>query len=310
MSLLDRPLLIVSGKGGVGKTSVAAAIGLAAAKRGRRTLIVEVASQREIPALFGLPDTEEGETPLVPGLASISIDPSKALEEYLTLQLRVRAVAERLVESRAFGAVTAAAPGLRELVTLGKVWHLTRQQSRDGSPRYETIVVDAPATGQALALLEAPSRFSGIARVGRIHDESRQIAELITDRDRTAIVLVSLGEEMPVTETIEASRRLADRDLACELVALNGMYPQVMQEWEVEVLDRQAVNGAAGRAAIAAALSAQRRHLDQLAEGARLREGVSSPVVELPMLFEETLGLLPLSVLAEAVDRGFGDVHE
>ncbi len=308
MSLLERTLLIVSGKGGVGKTTVAAAIGLAAAKRGRRSLIVEVAARREIPRLFGSPDADGGEAPLVPNLTSISIDPSKALEEYLILQLRVRAVVERLAESRAFSTIAAAAPGLRELVTLGKIWHLASQQGRDGSPRYETIVVDAPATGQALALLEAPRRFSRIARVGRINDESRQIAELITDRERTAIVLVSRGEEMPVTEAIEATHQLARIDLSCDIVALNGMYPEVMQKSEADVLGRKEVDGGAGRAAVAAALSARRRRLDQLAEAARLRDAVGSPVVALPMLFEETLCLSPLSELATTVADAFDKV--
>lgn len=305
MSILDRRLIVVTGKGGVGRTAVASALGLAVARSGRRALVVEVAAQRQVAALFGAsPRDPFAETPLVPNLSGLSIDPQRALEEYLMLQLRVPALAQKLAESRAFGAIAAAAPGLREVVTLGKVWHLAEQLGRDGRPRYDVIVLDAPATGHGIGLLQAPRAFAEIARVGRVHDESRRIAAFVADPTRTAVVLVTRPEEMPVNETIDATRRLGDLDLAVGAVVVNGVYPDRFDEADLAALHRATPSGETGEAAIRAALSTATCARDQAAERARLAEIGVAPLVDLPFLFRAELDGEGIGTLAERLAAG------
>jgi anion-transporting ArsA/GET3 family ATPase len=286
MSLFDRRLIVVLGKGGVGKTTVTAAIALAAARSGRSALAVEVASQHRLARIFD-PDAEPdfSETPLQPGLTGLSIDPQRALEEYVALALRVRVLAERLAESKGLAYVASAAPGLRELVTLGKVWHLTEQKARDGSPRYDLVVLDAPATGHGIGLLRTPRQFADIARVGRINAEARAVSELIHDRSRTGLVLVTLPEEMPVSETADALDRLRAIELEADCVVVNGLYPTVLSEADGEAFRALRSLGPTGTVAAEAALSHLARQRQQRAELDRLAVTVDLPRVELPFLF-------------------------
>jgi anion-transporting ArsA/GET3 family ATPase len=285
VGLLERRLVVVLGKGGVGRTTVAAGLGLAAARRGRRALVVEVAGQRRLPRLFGADAQPDGaETPLLPGLTSLSIRPQRVLEEYLVLTLKVRAIAERLADSRAVGYLTAAAPGLRELVTLGKVWHLTEQTLRDGSPRYDLVVVDAPATGHGIGLLRTPRQYAEIARVGRIGDEARAVDALVADRRRTAIVLVTLAEEMPVNETIDALGRLREVGLEPDCAIVNAIEADLFSAADEEAIDGLPDLSGTAAVAVEAALSQIARRREQEAELARLSEGLDIPLVELPLL--------------------------
>lgn len=310
MSLLDRQLLVVTGKGGVGKTTVAAAIGLAAAWSGRRTLLVELASEAHLARLFGEDGTAGPgrEIPLYPGLAGLALEPQQALEEYLAMALRVRALAERLVESRAFGYLAAAAPGLRELVTLGKVWHLSEQRTRDGDRRHELIVVDAPATGHGLGLLRTPRAFLEIARVGRVHEESRAIAELVADPARTGIVLVTRAEEMPVNETLDAIERLRPLGLDAQALVVNALYPELVAAADREPLAALAPAGETARAAVRASLSHLARRENQEAELVRLAAATAVPRIELPFLFRAELDLDGISELAETLGPGLEGV--
>lgn len=310
MSLLDRQVLIVTGKGGVGKTAVAAAIGLAAAWSGRRALLVEIASEAHVAGLFGESGGAEPgkEVALHPNLTGLAIEPQQALEEYLTLALRVRALAERLADSRAFGYLTAAAPGLRELVTLGKIWHLTEQRTRDGERRHGLIVVDAPATGHGLALLRTPRAFLEIARAGRVHEESRAIAELVADQARTGIVLVTRAEEMPVSETLDTLERLRPLGLEARVLVVNALYPELVTGADRETLRTLVPAGETGQAAVRAARSHLARRDDQAGELGRLAAATSLPRVELPFLFRTGLDLDGISELAAALGPAFEEL--
>ena len=310
MSLLDRQVLIVTGKGGVGKTAVAAAVGLAAAWSGRRALLVEVASEAHVASLFGESESAEPgkEVALYPNLTGLAIEPQRALEEYLALALHVRVLAERLAESRAFGYLTAAAPGLRELVTLGKIWHLSEQRTRDGERRHGLIVVDAPATGHGLALLRTPRAFLEIARAGRVHEESRAIAELVADPARTGIVLVTRAEEMPVSETLDTLERLRPLGLDARVLVVNALYPELVTGADRERLRTLEPAGETARAAVRAARSHLARRDDQAGELARLAAAPALPRVELPFLFRAGLDLDGVSELATALGSAFEEI--
>jgi anion-transporting ArsA/GET3 family ATPase len=169
-TLLAADLVVVTGKGGAGKTTVAGALGLAAAALGRRVVVAEVAARDELSrALGGQATGPFVERVLADGLHHVSIDPQHAMEEYLVDQLPARALADVLVRSRLFTYLAAATPGLRELLTMGKVWELAQPERRTpGAAPYDLVVLDAPATGHGLALLDAPRTFADAARVGPI----------------------------------------------------------------------------------------------------------------------------------------------
>ncbi len=227
-SVLDGKLLVITGKGGVGKTTIAAAVGLLAARSGRRAIVVEVGEESQLPLLFGMAAPLPGvETRLQERLSSISIDPDRALLEWLQA-LGGRISGRVLASSNTFQYFAAAAPGAKELVTMVKIWQLTRggtRRSRAGG--YDLVVLDAPATGHALGMLSSPHTFGAIARVGPIAGQTRQLQELLANPSQTAYLAVAMGTEMAVTEALELQdglRRQHGRGLAA--VVVNALLPR------------------------------------------------------------------------------------
>jgi len=166
--LLDKRLVIVTGKGGVGKSTVALAMGLAAAAEGRRTIVCEVSSQEHTSHVFNRAEVGFHEVEMAENLWAISIDPDQAMREYLLLQLKVRAMRDLLFKSKIFGYMAAATPGLRELVTIGKIWEVALPDRKVKKARkYDLVIVDAPATGHGVAFLQTPRTFATSRASGR-----------------------------------------------------------------------------------------------------------------------------------------------
>jgi anion-transporting ArsA/GET3 family ATPase len=302
--LLDRRLVLVTGKGGVGKTTVAAALGLLSARRGRRTVVCEVAQQERLAGLFGARDVGHGELELAPGLFAVSVQPERAMHEWLRHQLHSGALAGLLGHSRLFGYLTAAAPGVTELVTVGKVWDLAQEQRRTGGSPFDTVIVDAPATGHALALLRAPRTYANIARVGPIGRQAGQIDEFLRS-DQTGVLCVALPEEMPVTETVELEGRLAE-DLGMQVgqIVANGVLPQRFTADDERRLRGLGERGSkAAQAAVAAALVEHGRVRAQEEQLERLRAGVRAPVTTLPYLFEPEPRRRELELLSDQLEE-------
>jgi anion-transporting ArsA/GET3 family ATPase len=304
--VLDRRLVVVTGKGGVGKTTVAAAIGLAAARAGKRTAICEVAEQERITEAFGLPPAGFHETEVAPGLHAFSVNPEQAKEEWLRRQLRSGTLTGMVGGSRIFQYLTAAAPGLAELVTVGKVWEIAQLERRTaGASPYDLTIMDAPATGNGLALLRAPRTYGTIAKVGPIRAHALAIDAFLTNPRSTAVVAVALPEEMPVNETIDLERRLSE-ELGRELthVLVNGLFPGRFTAKEARKLE--ALNGGgspAARETLTAALSADMRARSQRSQLGRLRRGVGAPVSTLPFLLTPELGVGDLEALSREIER-------
>jgi anion-transporting ArsA/GET3 family ATPase len=315
MSLLERRLIFVTGKGGVGKSTVSAALGVAAAREGKRTIICEVAQQERISSLFQRQGVGYHEVEIAPRLHVFSIDPQRALEEYLQLQIRIRPLYDLLFKNRIFTYFAAATPGLRELVTIGKVWELAQLDRKvKKAAKYDLVIVDAPATGHGLGLLRTPKTFGDIARVGPVKRQADTIYKFITDRSLTAVLAVAWPEEMPVNETLDLQRRLeTELGMRLDRIILNGIYPELFSDAEAEILrercERDAGQqhgngtGTVRRAALRAALSEYSRaelHREQLS---RLRQGSGQDVVELPFLFEAALDMEAMETLAGILEE-------
>jgi anion-transporting ArsA/GET3 family ATPase len=304
-SLLDRRLVLVTGKGGVGKTTVAAALGLAAARRGMRTVLCEVAEQERLAAMFGASEVGHSEVELAPGLFAVSVDPERAKEEWLGYQLKSATLAGVLGGNRLFQYLTAAAPGLSELVTIGKVWDLAQLERRTGGSVYDLAIVDAPATGHGLAMLRAPRTFAGVAKVGPIARQAATIDAFLRDGASTGVLVTALPEEMPVNETIEFERSLRDElGMGVDAIVVNALHPRRFSAAEartLESLDGRA--GPAARAALRAALSEHNRARAEHAQLRRLRRAVEAPLATLPRIFVPELGLPELEHLSAELER-------
>jgi anion-transporting ArsA/GET3 family ATPase len=299
--MLDKRVVFVTGKGGVGKTTVAMALGLRAAAEGKRTIVCEVSAQENASRFFDHAEVGFHEVEMAENLWSISIDPDESMREYVLLQLKVRAMRDMLFRSRIFSYLAAATPGLKELVTIGKIWELAQLDRKVKQGRkYDLVIVDAPATGHGVGFLQTPRTFAAIARVGPIHSQAKQLDRLITDHEHTGVAIVSLPEEMPVNESAALEHDLlTEVGVAVDRIYMNALYPERFSNADVERLaalsDRE--NGSV-RAAARAAVSEHSRARSQRAQLARLRRRVEAPVKTLPFLFEPELGVEAAQLLA------------
>ncbi len=303
--LFDRRLIFVTGKGGVGKSTVAIMLGLVAARRGLRTIVAELHSQERVQDSFAHHGARFEELELAPDLFTISIEAERAMDEYM--QVKAGPLGHAVSSSRVFQALAMATPGMRELLSMGKVWELAQIQRRTrGAAPYDLVIVDAPATGHGVGILRTPKTFADIARVGPIAHQGRQIASMIYDRRLTAVVAVATPEEIPVNETLSLRESLAHEDLALELVIVNGVYPGRFADDEVGSLEHafERSEDALARAAVRAALSEHVRVETQRTQLDRLRAGLNldGRVAELPFVFTENLNRPELERLADQLE--------
>jgi len=307
-ALLDRRLHVVVGKGGVGKTTVTAGLAMLLARRGRRTLAVEMDSTGHLPTLLGASGPAHTPQAVSRNLHVLSVQGRAALEEYLGLVIPVKRLLQTVFSSRIYQYFVAAAPGLKELMTVGKIWfEATREEG--GRPSWDAIVVDAPATGHSLQYLRMPQAARDTFGTGLVQREAAKIVGLLQDASTTAVHLVTLAEEMPVAETLETAEQLRDvLHMPLGWVVVNRLH---RRRFPADVV--------ADLAAAAAAHAAERPLLTCIAERAaeksgwaainvtnlvRLRAGVAgAPLVELPFLCGEEFGspqLVQLSTAFEA----------
>jgi len=302
--LLDKRLVIVTGKGGVGKSTVALALGMAAADAGKRAIVCEVAAQEGLSRVFHRAKVGFNEVKLADGLWGISIDPDESMREYVLLQLKVKAARDLLFRSRIFNYLAAATPGLRELVTIGKIWELAQPNRKiKGGAGYDIVIVDAPATGHGVGFLQTPRTFANVARVGPIANQAELLDKFITDSKRTGVAIVSLPEEMPVNETAMLEGEITEKvGASVDRIYMNAIYPERFDDSEAQRLEDAAdtLDGIE-RAAVLDALRERHRARCQAEQLARLEEMTSAPVSTLPFLFEPELGADEVRELAAAI---------
>ena len=303
--LLDKRLVFVTGKGGVGKSTISVALGLAAAARGKRTIVCEIGGQETASRVFRRAEIGFHEVEVAENLWAISIDPDEAMREYILLQLKVRAMRDLLFRSRIFNYLAAATPGLRELVTIGKIWEVALPDRKVKKGRkYDLVIVDAPATGHGVAFLQTPRTFANVARVGPIKAQAEALETFLVNHRKTGVAIVALPEEMPVNETASLEQTLTEEvGVAVDRVYMNALYPERFSKDEAERLESVSANGNGTlRAACRAALSERRRGVAQREQLARLAELVDAPVRTLPFMFKPQLGVEEIQELAGVLD--------
>jgi anion-transporting ArsA/GET3 family ATPase len=316
-------ILIVSGKGGVGKTTVAAALGLVAARRSRRVCLAEVDRKGSLARLLGGGRLGYEPSELLPGIWGLNIAPERALEEYLDVQYHMRRISRVLTHSHFIDYITTAAPGLKDILVLGKVWYLEQGRPACGTQHdFETIVVDAPAAGHMRSFLSAPAGLSDAVRVGPVRRQSDWILGMLRDSSRTRVHLVTLAEEMPVAETLETSAALRGRlHMHRGVTFVNAVYPDLLTRAEEKSL-RVAIESRATKPLVAAAaevgLALDGEDVDALIGYARflharravqarhlrtLRTELDGDVAELPFLFSAAPALPEIETLADAIEE-------
>jgi anion-transporting ArsA/GET3 family ATPase len=306
--LLDHKLLFVSGKGGVGKSTIAAALALLGAQRGKRTLACEIDAKGNLSDFFEAGETDYTPREIQPNLFAMSMDTEESLQEYLRLQMRLPAIARIGPLARAFEFVATAAPGVREILTVGKpVWEV-----REGN--YDLVVVDAAATGHIVGQLAAPQAINELVHVGLIRQQTSWLIDVLGNKETTGLVIVTTPEEMPVNETIELAGRVEDEtDVALSTIVVNRVLPELFGRGEEEVFEelrQPAAVGALHDAAqgpvepvMEAARLAVTMRRTRAGHIERLRTSIdpSIPLLYVPYLFMRAHGFRTTRQVAEAL---------
>ncbi len=225
--LLDKRLVIVTGKGGVGKTTIATALALASARSGQRTLICEVNARERVTGLLARPETGAEISSMEENLWAVDVRPHEAMREYALMILKFESIYNAVFENRLVRYFLRFVPSLQELVMLGKILYHLKEKRPDGGWRFERIIIDAPATGHAITFFSVPKVIIDTVPPGALANDAKWMHEYLIDPTMTAAVLVSLPEEMPVNETLELAAALKDRvQIRPQAVVLNGFIPE------------------------------------------------------------------------------------
>jgi len=322
-------VLIVAGKGGVGKTTMVAALAHLAAGAGLSVLVIELEGRSGVPAAFGgsgglgyaaevvhgaagdaqAMDAADGQSKIPPGVVHArTITPDDALLEYLN-DHGMKRFSKRLLSSGIIDIVAGAIPGIRDILVLGKVKQIEQAGIAD------LVLVDAPATGHTMTFLSSASGLLDAARGGPIRAQAADVVALLADPERCQVALVTLPEEMPVNEVVEAAYQLEDRvGIALGPVIVNACYPAVTS-LVTPASETATAEGADLDPSLIDSLERarqfrQRRYELQEGQVARLAEELPLPQLHVPYLFTDVIGPLELDTLSQALARGIAALHE
>lgn len=305
-SILDRRLVFVTGKGGVGKTSTAAALAQLAAQRGKKTLVCEMDAKGSLADAFDVGRLAFEPRQLEPNLFAMAMNTEDALKEYLRLFAKVPFIGRIGPLARTFDFLADAAPGVREILVIGKLCHEVRER------HYDIVIVDAEATGHIISQIGAPMTIREMAQVGMVRDQTDWMLDVLHDTSVTGVAIVTTPEEMPVTETLTLIDRIEDETgVAATTLIANRVLPDVFDKRQRRVVDRldealplitDAVGRAGGNVLEASRITDARRkigegHLD------RLRAESDLPILTVPELFTRATGRRVVTLVAEALEQ-------
>lgn len=313
VDLLDRKLIFVTGKGGVGKTTVAAALAELAVRRGKKTLVCEIDAKGNLAEFFETGPTRFEEREIYPGLWAMSMDTEASLRQYLALQLKLPLVARIGPLAHMLDFVATAAPGVKEIVTVGKLCF----EVREG--HYDCVVVDAAASGHVVSQLAAPQAINQLVQVGLVRQQTGWMLDILGDSSLTGLVVVATPAEMPVSETLELADQVAkETDVDLAAVVVNRVLPELFGRGEEEVFDRlgdpsavelleESLGGPVGPLLDAARLAVTIRRT-RTAHLERLRAGIDQrvPLLYVPYLFFRHHGRRATRQVADALSAELG----
>ena len=320
-NIFSRRLIIQSGKGGTGKTTVSAALAVAAANRGKRCLLVEVDTRDRFSGLFGLQEPVGYEVrKLRDGIFGINLDPELVVIDFFKTHVKIKSIYKQITESNLFKYFYEAAPGLKELICMGKVWRLLgERRTFSGKPEWDCIFLDAPATGHGISLLHIAQAATDLL-FGPMKKNAEKIRDMLVDPRLTVLNLVTIPEEMPVNEAIDLHRLTVEHlKIPLGVTFMNAMMPPLFDEVEGAAFERAVEAERRGGGPLAAALGGEAAAL-AVARSARsredraglailyerkVREAIPLPLVPIPFVFDADFDIGTLEAVAKELEKAF-----
>ncbi len=309
--LYNRRFVLFSGKGGVGKTTLAASFALSCARRGERTLLMELDAKDKSSTLFGATTVDSEIREIDDNLFAVDVTPKEAMKEYALMILKIKLIYRAVFENRIVSSFLRVVPGLNELVMLGKAYYHATETDDDGNQVWDKVVVDAPATGHGIFFLKIPMVITNLISTGLMFDEARRILDLLRDPERTAVALVTLAEDMPINETIMLSKTLREEmELPVALVIANAIYRPLFDDQQVRWIE-EARTEVDDDSDLTGFLEAARFRNDRVTMQQNylktLRDKGDWPILEIPYYFFDRMSFAIIDEVAKDLDEHLTD---
>jgi anion-transporting ArsA/GET3 family ATPase len=303
---LARRFLFVTGKGGVGKTTVVAALADRFARAGKRVLVAETSPKEHLSALFGRSSLPTQITELSPRLFGVLLDADVALKEYGTLVLKSERLVGALFDNKLVRGFFHGAPGLKEWAALGKAWYHSTEVLADGSPRFDVVILDAPATGHGLDMLRVPKTIIDLSPPGVLRSDAEKAWAQFRDPAKSGVIVVSLPEEMPTNESLELCEALkSELQLPLLSLVVNQVVPTLFGAAERDSIARLVEPSGSDAASRALAAGIRRAAREQVqAESLTRLTALGARLLELPFLADGASHASAIRALADQLPRG------